>query len=75
MNRHCLAALLCPVVVIGAAWIGASGPQAGPKAWVEVDPGVLRSPGLPAGYALGGKWRKKPGVRSVFLLGGCGRQV
>jgi len=52
MNRRSVAALLCLGAVIGAAWIGASGPVTTPTGWTEVSPGVLRSAGLPAGYAL-----------------------
>jgi glyoxylase-like metal-dependent hydrolase (beta-lactamase superfamily II) len=54
MNRRALAAVLSVVLVSGAAWIGGagSGARQGPDAWIEVVPGVLRSPGLPVGYAL-----------------------
>jgi glyoxylase-like metal-dependent hydrolase (beta-lactamase superfamily II) len=54
MRSRRFAALLCLVIVAAAAWIGSAG--SGGKdpagAWVEVAPGVLRTPGLPAGYAL-----------------------
>jgi glyoxylase-like metal-dependent hydrolase (beta-lactamase superfamily II) len=52
MRSRGLALLLSLAAVGAAAWIGAGsgGPPAG--AWTEVAPGVLRSPGLPAGYAL-----------------------
>jgi glyoxylase-like metal-dependent hydrolase (beta-lactamase superfamily II) len=46
-------ALLSLVIVVAAAWLGAgSGGRQASGAWTEVAPGVLRSPGLPAGYAL-----------------------
>jgi glyoxylase-like metal-dependent hydrolase (beta-lactamase superfamily II) len=51
MSRRWLAALLCLLAVLSAAWIGAAG-RVGGEAWTEVAPGILRSPGLPAGYAL-----------------------
>src|SRR5579884_3278111 len=52
-----LLALLCAAIVLGAAWLSARGParptsESPASTWVEVAPGVLRSPGLPAGYAL-----------------------
>jgi glyoxylase-like metal-dependent hydrolase (beta-lactamase superfamily II) len=54
MKTRGLIGLLCVSVMAAAAWVGGQGP-AGRKdagAWEEVAPGVLRSPGLPAGYAL-----------------------
>src|SRR5262245_60261875 len=54
MRNRWPAALVCLAVVAAAAWVGKAGPG-GKKligAWVEVRPGVLRTPGLPAGYAL-----------------------
>jgi glyoxylase-like metal-dependent hydrolase (beta-lactamase superfamily II) len=49
-----LQALLCLAAVALAAWLGRAGTSEQPPAgaWVEVAPGVLRSPALPAGYAL-----------------------
>src|SRR5438876_1206145 len=48
-----LVGLLCLAAVVSAAWLGASGSaDKAPAAWTEVAPGVLRGPGLPAGYAL-----------------------
>jgi glyoxylase-like metal-dependent hydrolase (beta-lactamase superfamily II) len=54
MNRRRLAALACATLVVAAAWIGMPGygARTAPAAWIEVAPGVFRSPGLPAGYAL-----------------------
>src|SRR5215471_4771915 len=54
MMRRRLGALLCVALVVATAWLGSRGysnrkPEA---AWAEVVPGVFRSPGLPAGYAL-----------------------
>jgi glyoxylase-like metal-dependent hydrolase (beta-lactamase superfamily II) len=44
----------CLAVLLGAAWLGFHEPTGPAKddAWSVVEPGVLRSPGLPAGYAL-----------------------
>src|SRR5262249_44026793 len=41
-------------VLAGAAWLGnrTQGEKKAPGGWAEVAPGVLRSPGWPAGYAL-----------------------
>jgi glyoxylase-like metal-dependent hydrolase (beta-lactamase superfamily II) len=48
-----LAALICLVVVAGAAWMGSRPtPAKEGQSWREVAPGVLRSPGPVAGYAL-----------------------
>jgi glyoxylase-like metal-dependent hydrolase (beta-lactamase superfamily II) len=53
MKSRGVALLLSLVAVGGAAWFGTgSGGRPAPDAWTEVAPGVLRSPGLPAGYAL-----------------------
>ncbi len=53
MRKHHLLGLLCLGLVSAAAWMGRKGEDAPTAArWVEVSPGVLRSPGLPAGYAL-----------------------
>src|SRR5262249_14942900 len=54
MNKRALAAVGCVAVLGAAAWIGGAGPGARQPAgaWAEVAPGVFRSPGLPAGYAL-----------------------
>ncbi|HYT88485.1 MAG TPA: MBL fold metallo-hydrolase, partial [Gemmataceae bacterium] len=54
MSSRVLAALVSLGLIGAAAWIGSagSGAKQGRAAWTEVAPGVLRSPGLPAGYAL-----------------------
>jgi glyoxylase-like metal-dependent hydrolase (beta-lactamase superfamily II) len=54
MMRRRLAGLLCVVLVVAAAWLGGRGygDRRLEVGWVEVVPGVLRSRGLPAGYAL-----------------------
>jgi glyoxylase-like metal-dependent hydrolase (beta-lactamase superfamily II) len=49
-----LAAVLCLSALAAAGWVGTrdgAGRKAGGR-WAEVAPGVFRSPGLPAGYAL-----------------------
>src|SRR5438874_7327649 len=53
MKTRGLTALLSLAAVGVAAWIGGAG-SGGPAAdaWAEVAPGVLRSPGTTAGYAL-----------------------
>ncbi len=45
---------LCLALVSGAAWLGSGsrGDRKPEHSWTEVAPGVLRSPGWPAGYAL-----------------------
>ncbi|MCI0455590.1 MAG: MBL fold metallo-hydrolase [Gemmataceae bacterium] len=83
MNARSLAAVGCLIVLGGAAWIGGagSGPKPAAGAWREVAPGVLRSPGLPAGYALvdgdaallidaptGAEGLKARGVKKVELV-------
>src|SRR5262245_37066741 len=53
MNRRSVSVLFCVVVLGGAAWLaGQSGAGARSAGWSEVSPGVWRSPGWPAGYAL-----------------------
>jgi glyoxylase-like metal-dependent hydrolase (beta-lactamase superfamily II) len=49
-----LAAAGCLFAVVGVAWMSGPGQDLPGKgeAWTEVAPGVLRSAGLPAGYAL-----------------------
>jgi glyoxylase-like metal-dependent hydrolase (beta-lactamase superfamily II) len=57
MTPRISVALLCLTIVGLVAWLrSAAQTQSGPR-WTEVAPGVLRSPGAPAGYALvsGGK--------------------
>src|SRR5262245_58171649 len=51
--RKRLVPVLCLAVVAGAAWLANRSSGEKEKAgWTEVTPGVLRSPGSPAGYAL-----------------------
>jgi glyoxylase-like metal-dependent hydrolase (beta-lactamase superfamily II) len=50
MSRR-LAGILCTLLLGGTAWLAGQADRAKPT-WVEVAPGVLRSPGQPAGYAL-----------------------
>jgi glyoxylase-like metal-dependent hydrolase (beta-lactamase superfamily II) len=54
MCHRRLAALVCLAVLGTAAWLGrpSYGGKLAAGAWQEVVPGVFRSPGLPAGYAL-----------------------
>ena len=55
MMKHFGTAVLCLGVVAAAAWIAGKGEEEKKKSagdWVRVAPGVFRSPGLPAGYAL-----------------------
>ena len=53
MRKHHLLGFLCLSLVGAAAWIGRrEAKEATASTWVEVAPGVLRSPGFPAGYAL-----------------------
>ncbi len=54
MNRRWLPALVCFTVAGAAAWVGhaGSGPSQTAQAWIEIAPGILRTPQLPAGYAL-----------------------
>src|SRR5262249_2202449 len=54
MRHRRLAALVCLAVLGAAAWVGrpSYGDKPGAGGWQEVVPGVFRSPGLPAGYAL-----------------------
>jgi len=51
MRRRVTSIALCVIVLGLAAWLGRAGQ--GPKTgWTEIAPGVLRSPGPVAGYAL-----------------------
>ncbi len=53
MNRRSLVALACLALLTAAAWWGGANPdEKKAPGWNEAAPGVLRSPGLPAGYAL-----------------------
>jgi glyoxylase-like metal-dependent hydrolase (beta-lactamase superfamily II) len=54
MKKHRLPAVLCLVLVAVAAWIGSlgSGDKKKDLTWIEAAPGILRTPDMPAGYAL-----------------------
>ena len=53
MKTRSVGAVLCLGLVALAAWVAGRGDGGRkPGGWAEVAPGVLRSPGLPAGYAL-----------------------
>jgi glyoxylase-like metal-dependent hydrolase (beta-lactamase superfamily II) len=43
---------VCFLLVGGAAWMGGGGERKDATGWKEVAPGIWRSPGYPAGYAL-----------------------
>lgn len=52
--KRTLAAIGCVVLMIGAAWVGSAGlgDKKTASDWTVVAPGIARSPGRPAGYAL-----------------------
>jgi glyoxylase-like metal-dependent hydrolase (beta-lactamase superfamily II) len=54
MIRRSLTALCCLALVAAAVWISCwgEGEQKPTEGWIEIAPGILRSPSLPAGYAL-----------------------
>jgi glyoxylase-like metal-dependent hydrolase (beta-lactamase superfamily II) len=54
MKKRFLPALLCLAAVAAAVWIGSFGfgRKKAAAAWIEIAPGVWRTPALPAGYAL-----------------------
>jgi glyoxylase-like metal-dependent hydrolase (beta-lactamase superfamily II) len=53
MGRRRVSVLLGVIVLGGAVWLaGQTGAGGKPAGWTEVLPGVWRSPGRPAGYAL-----------------------
>jgi glyoxylase-like metal-dependent hydrolase (beta-lactamase superfamily II) len=54
MSRHVLLAVICLGTAITAAWWGASrdNDKTAAPGWTEVAPGVYRTAGYPAGYAL-----------------------
>jgi glyoxylase-like metal-dependent hydrolase (beta-lactamase superfamily II) len=54
MTPRRLVAPLCLAALAAAAWVGTRGAadRARAAGWTEVTPGVFRSPGSPAGYAL-----------------------
>src|SRR5262245_55623805 len=53
MTTRFLSALLCPLLVAVAAWVGNDGAgKKHPNGWTEIPPGVLRSNTPPYSYAL-----------------------
>src|SRR5437879_32464 len=54
MCSRWLSILGCLLLLGGAAWMAGreDRDEQSPTGWTEVAPGILRSPGLPAGYAL-----------------------
>jgi glyoxylase-like metal-dependent hydrolase (beta-lactamase superfamily II) len=54
MNSRAIIALFCLIILGTAAWVSTRGEgESKPvPTWTQVVPGVWRSPGLPAGYAL-----------------------
>jgi glyoxylase-like metal-dependent hydrolase (beta-lactamase superfamily II) len=54
MSKQGLGFILCLALVGAAAWFGGAIERGAPgtTAWAEVNPGVLRTTALPAGYAL-----------------------
>src|SRR5262245_45349169 len=70
MNRRIPAALFCLCVLTTAAWLAREAPASRQlNAWKEVIPGVLRSPSLPAGYAL------VSGDKALLIDAPCGADV
>jgi len=52
MRRRLLCIALCVSVLVVAGWLGRGGQEKTKSGWTEIAPGVLRSPGPVAGYAL-----------------------
>src|SRR5438128_1425150 len=54
MSKRRLGVFGCMLVMAGAAWIGSAGlgEKKADAGWTLVTPGIARSPGRPAGYAL-----------------------
>ena len=52
MPARMLTAAFCLTLVGVAAWLRSSAQTHPVPRWTEVAPGILRSPGVPAGYAL-----------------------
>src|SRR5262249_26402073 len=52
MRWRGLIAVLCVALVAAVAWMAGARDEKKPDGWAEVSPGVLRSPGMPAGHAL-----------------------
>ena len=52
MVRRLFAIVLCVTLVALVGWLGRAGQSPPKSAWTEIAPGVLRSTGPVAGYAL-----------------------
>src|SRR5947199_7446058 len=54
MKRRIIGVFCLTLIILCALWAGRrdAGEKKAPAGWEQVAPGVLRSPGLPAGYAL-----------------------
>jgi glyoxylase-like metal-dependent hydrolase (beta-lactamase superfamily II) len=52
MRRRLLSIALCIGILVLAGWLGRAGQDKAKSLWTEIAPGVLRSPGPVAGYAL-----------------------
>lgn len=52
MRRRHLCTILCAALLVPAAWLGWAQQDQAKTGWTEIAPGVLRSPGPVAGYAL-----------------------
>lgn len=52
MRSRLLAGTVCVLILAFVAWLGRAGQEKPKAGWTEVSPGVLRSPGPVAGYAL-----------------------
>jgi glyoxylase-like metal-dependent hydrolase (beta-lactamase superfamily II) len=52
MRRRLFTLAICVGVLALAGWLGGAGQDKAKSAWTEIAPGVLRSPGPVAGYAL-----------------------
>jgi glyoxylase-like metal-dependent hydrolase (beta-lactamase superfamily II) len=52
MRRRFLSIFCCVTLLVAVGWLGRAAQEKDKSAWTEVAPGVLRSPGPVAGYAL-----------------------
>ncbi len=52
MSIRWITGIFCLIAVALVAWLAGTGEDKQSGGWTEVAPGILRSPGLPAGYAL-----------------------
>lgn len=50
--RRTISLGFCVVIIVFAAWLGRASQEKNASEWTEVAPGILRSPGPVAGYAL-----------------------